>query len=190
METAERLWLTPSWEIYERWCFMRIGKLLEEKFSEWSWRRRTNPHRWEGWSGNRRAELRLQSTFGTSETEVPYRWSLSREREPDIVLIVRDGDATRFVVFDVKYRVSRQYILDAMASAHIYQDSLRIGARRPEATLLIVPRADGAAWLADPGFVRVSSRGYPSPSYGRQPDTAPRRQRAARLIGRQIGNGR
>jgi hypothetical protein len=56
-------------------------------------------------------------------------------------------------VLDVKYRVSRQNVLDAMASAHIYQDSLRVGARRPEASLLIVPRTEGAAWLADPGFI-------------------------------------
>ena len=32
---------------------------------------------------------------------------------------------------DAKYRTSRVAVLDAMASAHIYQDSLRIGACRP-----------------------------------------------------------
>jgi hypothetical protein len=152
-ETPERIWRTPSWEIYERWCFIRIGTLLEENFPGWNWSRRTNPHCWEGSSGSRWAELRLQPTFGTSDTEAPHRWSLSRERAPDIVLTVRENDVSRFVVLDVKYRVSRQNVLDAMASAHIYQDSLRVGARRPEASLLIVPRTEGAAWLADPGFI-------------------------------------
>jgi hypothetical protein len=151
-ETSERLWLRPSWEIYERWCFIRMGKLLVDRFPEWNWGRRTGPHRWEGSSGDRRAELRLQPTFSTRETEAPDRWSLSKERVPDVVLTVRAGDMTRFVVFDTKYRVSRDNILDAMQSAHIYQDSLRIGDRRPEATLLIVPRANAATWLAAPLF--------------------------------------
>jgi hypothetical protein len=152
-ETTDRLWLPPSWEIYERWCFMRLGQLLKEKFFEWNWSRHTNPHRWIGFSGSRRAELTLQPTFCTSEIEVPHRWSVSKQREPDVVLAVRNGNATKFVVFDVKYRVSRQNVLDAMTSAHIYQDSLRIGARRPEATFLIVPRSNGAAWLTAPGFL-------------------------------------
>jgi hypothetical protein len=154
-ETAERLWLSPSWEIYERWCFLRIGKLLKDRFASWNWSRRTNPHRWEGSSGERRAELRLQPTFSTCETQAPLRWSLSRERVPDIVLSVRIGEVTRFLVFDVKYRASRTSILDAMESAHIYQDSLRIGSRRPEATLLIVPRTESATWLASPTFVQA-----------------------------------
>ena len=76
------------------------------------------------------AELRLQPTFGASEIEVSRRSSLSKERKPDIVLTVRTGNATRFVVFDAKYRVSRQKVLDAMASAHVYQDSLRFGEQR------------------------------------------------------------
>ena len=154
-ERAERLWLRPSWEIYERWCFVRIGKLLEERFPGWNWRRRKNPHRREGLLGTRRAELTLQPTFRTSEAEAAAGWSLSKERVPDIVLTVQGLEGTRFVVFDVKYRVSRAYVLDAMESAHIYQDSLRIGARRPLATLLVVPRTDGAAWLADPAFLRA-----------------------------------
>jgi hypothetical protein len=161
-ETTERLWLSPSWEIYERWCFMRLGKLLKEGFPRWNWSRRTNPHRWEGSSGERRAELRLQPTFSTSETQAPLRWSLSKERVPDIVLSVKTGEVTRFQVFDVKYRASRTGILDAMESAHIYQDSLRISSGRPDATLLIVPRTDSAAWLASPTFVQAHRVGiYP-----------------------------
>lgn len=72
---------------------------------------------------------------------------------PDIVLTVHEGSAISFVVFDVKYRVSRAYVLDAMQSAHVYQDSLRIGARKPQATLLIVPRTASVAWLATPEFI-------------------------------------
>jgi hypothetical protein len=42
--------------------------------------------------------------------------------------------------------------LDAMGSAHIYQDSLRIGSRRPEASLLFIPSGGGANWLEDAAF--------------------------------------
>jgi hypothetical protein len=79
-------------------------------------------------------------------------WSISRERVPDLVLVVRRPGAIRFLVLDAKYRTSRSAVLDAMQSAHIYQDSLRIGGRRPDATLLIVPSISDTAWLATPEF--------------------------------------
>ena len=79
-------------------------------------------------------------------------WSISRERIPDMVLTVTADFGTRFVVLDAKYRASRPNVLDAMESAHIYQDSLRIGARRPDASLLIIPANGGAEWLEDPAF--------------------------------------
>jgi hypothetical protein len=55
-------------------------------------------------------------------------------------------------VFDAKYRASRANVLEAMASAHIYQDSLRIGGDRPAGSLLLVPAAGGAPWLESPEF--------------------------------------
>ena len=71
---------------------------------------------------------------------------------PDLVLRVDPPGGTRFVVLDVKYRASRANVLDAMASAHIYQDSLRIGSCRPDAALLLVPAGGGARWLEDIAF--------------------------------------
>ncbi len=79
-------------------------------------------------------------------------WSVSRERVPDLVFTIESSDGVRFVVLDAKYRTSRLNVLDAMASAHIYQDSLRIGSRRPEASLLLIPSGGGAPWLEDPAF--------------------------------------
>ena len=104
--------------------------------------------------GDRRAELTLQPTFRTAESEASMRWSLSKERVPDIVLTVRGAQQTEFVVFDAKYRVSGDNVLDAMQSAHVYQDSLRIGNQRASATLLIVPRTEHTAWLAESSFHR------------------------------------
>jgi hypothetical protein len=41
--TAERLWLSPSWEIYERWCFVRLSQVLRSAAPDWNWQRRRNP---------------------------------------------------------------------------------------------------------------------------------------------------
>ena len=30
---------SPTWELYERWCFLRIGQLLELHHPDWGWRR-------------------------------------------------------------------------------------------------------------------------------------------------------
>jgi hypothetical protein len=79
-------------------------------------------------------------------------WSVSKERVPDLVLTLQSAEGTRFFVFDAKYRTSRANVLDAMESAHIYQDSLRIGQRRPEASMLLVPSGGGAPWLEAPAF--------------------------------------
>lgn len=148
---SERLWVSPSWEIYERWCFLELGRLLQREYSNWDWRLLRSPLRWRGESGTRKAELLLQPTFGSYPANRSGKWSVSRERVPDILLQVHEQAGTRFVVIDAKYRVSRDAVLKAMQSAHIYQDSLRIEFRRPEASLLVVPAKGGAPWLEDPG---------------------------------------
>jgi hypothetical protein len=149
---TERLWMSPSWEIYERWCFLQVGKLLASSTPSWRWSLSLYPHRWIGVNADAQAELLLQPTFGAHSSRKQGMWSNSRQRVPDLVLIVRRLGATRFLVLDAKYRTSRTAVLEAMESAHIYQDSLRIGNRRPDATLLIVPSISNTHWLAAPEF--------------------------------------
>jgi hypothetical protein len=149
---VERLWISPTWEIYERWCFVRLARTLREAHPEWGWRRRSRAMHWTGGHGGAKAELQLQPTFSTSETELTGRWSVSKQRVPDILFTVTTGSTVRFVVLDAKYRITRHNVLDAMESAHIYQDSLRIGAARPEMTLLLVPSGGGASWLEAADF--------------------------------------
>lgn len=149
-QSTERLWVSPSWEIYERWCFLRLGRLLAVVLPDWRWSRLTD--RWVGLFAGRRAELRLQPTFRSRQGATDKMWSISKERVPDLVLTVESAEGVQFVVLDAKYRSSRSNILDAMASAHIYQDSLRIASRRPEASILLVPSGGGASWLEDPAF--------------------------------------
>ena len=150
--TTERLWISPSWEIYERWCFMRVGQLLAAIRPAWKWQLHTNPHRWRGALEGAVGELLLQPTFGANRQNKQGMWSVSKQREPDIVLTVTKGQETQFVVLDAKYRATRANVLDAMESAHIYQDSLRIGPRRPESSVLVIPASGGAGWLEDPAF--------------------------------------
>ena len=138
----ERLWISPSWEIYERWCFVRFGRLLASAMPSAGWRR-------EGWRWSSAfGELTLQSVFRAGREASASQWSISKERRPDLVLTA----GTRFMVFDAKYRVARGNIRDAMESAHLYQDSLRLGDARPEASLLFVPHVEQAAWMSEPAF--------------------------------------
>lgn len=149
----ERTWISPSWEIYERWCFARLGMLLEACHPEWQWERRSGPHhRWLGRHRDLTATLRLQPVFPARSGPVEGRWSVSRQREPDIVLSVDGPGWCRFVVLDAKYRVTAANVLDAMASAHIYQDSLRVGSRRPDASVLLVPAGGGVPHLEQEAF--------------------------------------
>jgi hypothetical protein len=171
--TDERMWISPSWEIYERWCFMKLGRLLERDAPQWQWKWRRGGNRWSGALAGRVAELRLQPTFRTRGKASPGRWSVSKQREPDIVLRVSAGDSHRFLVFDAKYRATRANVLDAMQSAHIYQDSLRIGAQRPEASLLLVPANEGAAWLGDAAFQAEHKVGVHVMAPGGEPHLPP-----------------
>lgn len=152
--TSERLWISPSWEIYERWCFLRLGHLIAAKSPDWHWRREGPSRRWTGTRGKERAFLDYQPTFHSMAAGPMPRWSISGQREPDLLLtfVSADGSGFRFVVFDAKYRASRANVLDAMTSAHVYHDSLRIGPRRPESSFLLVPSSGGAPWLEDATF--------------------------------------
>lgn len=149
---SERLWVSPSWEVYERWCFLRLGQMLAGTYPEMGWQLQVAERRWTTSAPNVRSSLELQATFPSAPEGRPGRWSVSRQREPDLLLSVDDEHGTRFMLLDAKYRVSRANVLEAMESAHIYQDSLRIGNSRPDAALLLVPAAGGAPALESETF--------------------------------------
>ena len=157
---AERMWISPTWEIYERWCFVRLCDAVREAKPEYSWSKlRTNTRGATAAlrgsrSGTRSIELLLQPGFPAGD-QSPNRGfrSISGSREPDIVLTRTDGDMQKWYVLDAKYRTGRSNVLQAMASAHIYRDALRWNGRRPESAVLLVPRAGGAEWLEQPDFI-------------------------------------
>ncbi len=156
---AERLWMSPTWEIYERWCFVQLGKTIREiePGYDWSISRKHKSKATIAFtglkSGNRRIELLLQPSFpsGDQDPNAGFR-SISGRREPDIVLTREEGNISKWHVLDAKYRTGRSNVLDAMASAHIYRDALRWKEQRPESSVLLVPRGGGARWLESPNF--------------------------------------
>ena len=156
--TNEPLWISPTWEIYERWCFVRLGRLLRHACPELTWERASShptnaTAAWRGVGSERSVELLLQPVFpGGHRLQKHGFWSVSRQRIPDFMVVVTEAGESRFLLLDAKYRRSRGSVLDAMTSAHVYQDSLRLSDRRPEGTILLVPAGGEAPWLEDPSF--------------------------------------
>jgi len=124
LPTDERLWISPTWEIYERWCFVKLAAKLRTARPELIWERRdTHQSRaiaaWIGRIEGVALTLLLQPTFvAWDQSRGTDCRSLSGELVPDMVLI-QEGANPRFFVVDAKYRVERRAVLDAMRSAHL-----------------------------------------------------------------------
>ena len=157
---GEQLWISPTWEIYERWCFVQLGNAIRSLEPEYDWSVSRN-HKSRATaafiatrSGETRIELLLQSSFPAGDHPPSKGFqSVSAKRVPDIVLTRTDRDPPQWYVLDAKYRTTRANVLDAMASAHIYRDSLRWNGQRPERAVLVVPRGGGAPWMEQAGFI-------------------------------------
>lgn len=161
LDPEDRMPLSPTWELYERWCFVALARKLREWLPDYEWktagRTESDRRRFTGKRGEwHRITLHLQRTFhNTKGRERNESWSISREFRPDLVMSSQSGDGpTRFVVLDAKYRAAEAGILSGMTeSAHPYADALRWGSRRPERTLLLVPNAAEAEWLTRTDYV-------------------------------------
>ena len=156
-EPADWLPLNPTWEIYERWCFLKLSEWVKGLLPEdTKWRESAPSDKYrllKGESGQGAVvRLHLQCTFGNSENRPREFWSISSQRRPDIVLDWQRRDDNGFLVFDAKYRVTRDNVLKAMESAHIYNDSLRMNRKRPVATVLLTPAPTEAGWLETCAF--------------------------------------
>jgi hypothetical protein len=155
---SDPLPISPTWEVFERWCFLRVWKLLEALSPGAGWRVDSNDSdttglRMGGKVADAAIAIHLQPTFPAWDQPSRSGFkSLSRLREPDLVLTSESSRGQRFLVLDAKYRASRPNILDAMQSAHIYRDSLRWHGERPCGSYLLLPRQGGAPWLAEDVF--------------------------------------
>lgn len=154
---AESLWLSPTWEIYERWCFTRVAQCLRERHPGLQWSMhypssRSDCIRLVGIGTSLRIEAWLQRWFHAGDGKAAGFRSISGVLVPDLVITLEAGANRQMLVLDAKYRTSRSNVLDAMRSAHLYQDALRWNEERPVASLLLVPRGGGAPWLHEPEF--------------------------------------
>lgn len=156
-ESEERLWMSPTWETYERWCFVEVVEMIRRLLPDATDSRRSPGARYD------HIVYRLQTDTGQVEVHLQPRFqswlggnsafkSISGTRYPDIVVTLEVQGRRSFIVLDAKYRVSSSAVLDAMSSAHIYRDSLRYAGRRPERALLLVPAGGGVPWLEDEAF--------------------------------------
>jgi hypothetical protein len=134
-----------SWGIYETWCYVQVlatvQRLLENRTplahssevgAQLSYRISL--------PNSRVIEVLFQARFPSEQAERnPLARSISRERYPDILLVDNVGMGKRCMVLDAKWRSGRTNVLEAMESAHIYHDSLRIGGTAPTPCLLLLP---------------------------------------------------
>ena len=163
---GEQMWICPTWEIYERWCFVRMGEALQAHRPQYRWSILTS-HKSNAtvalaaFKGNDLCiELLLQPQFpaGDANPKSGFR-SVSGRREPDIVMIFREGKRRRWYVLDAKYRTTRSNVLDAMSSSHVYRDALRWHQKKPKSAVLLVPQSGGAPWMEQPDFIRAHQVG-------------------------------
>lgn len=153
----EQHYLAPTWEIYEAWCFVALAEGLEARFPELTWTLKTNPKSADmvlhGIAGYKEITLYNQLVCKSLESYNRYGYcSISRERRPDLTLEVKNQTKKHFICLDSKYTASRGGILNSMASAHIYQDSLRCGAQPPVLSIILVP--------ANPALSRLDTADY------------------------------
>ena len=164
LQPEDALPITPTWEVYERWCFVALAQVLQECLgSDYKWRTNgsKNSRQFVGSCGDgREITLFLQETAnGSDRVKQDGLWSVSSMCRPDLVLQWRrPGQEAAFAVLDAKYRSSQSGILTGMAeSAHLYQDALRWGLHRPQFTLLLVPGIPTKKddwWLTREDFVK------------------------------------
>lgn len=153
-------WMSPTWDLYETWCFIRLAKVLRQLLPLLTWGSiaeagKDNAACVEGTGPDVRIRLLSQLTF-THPRDRSKRgefWSISKELRPDLVVTVERPGMRRWLVLDAKYSQARPTVLEAMHSAHVYHDALRWFEAPPFRSLLLVPASgEDIHWLHDPKF--------------------------------------
>jgi hypothetical protein len=160
-QSFDQLHMPPSWGIYESWCFLQtlacLEQLLDIKMTA------AKPKAVQAQlafhaqlSSTHTIEVLFQASFPSSK---PYAgrvgWSISRERVPDILIVEHKASTSRSVVLDAKWRSGRRNVLEAMESAHIYHDSLRIDHLAPSRCVLLMPGAREVESIGESEFINT-----------------------------------
>ncbi|ANQ83103.1 hypothetical protein dqs_0020 [Azoarcus olearius] len=164
-DPSDLLHVPPSWGIYETWCFLRtvtcVAQItgctpVEVRGKATAAERAFHFELPDG----RRLEVLFQATFPSLKaTTGRLGWSLSGERRPDIVLVLHRASGAKAMVLDAKWRSGSGNVLQAMESAHIYHDALRIGTERPCPCLLLLPGWPSVEELEKDEFIRAHGVG-------------------------------
>lgn len=159
VDLTESIWLCPTWELYERWCFGEVVRQLRSLTGQ------QGKLEWEPSRGilkcNASSGMHIEALFQrvfTASENAEFR-SVSRKRRPDIVVTAELQGDRRYIVLDPKYTQNRSGVLASMASAHIYNDSLRWRGERPCKALLLLPAGGGAPWLEADELIRAERVG-------------------------------
>jgi hypothetical protein len=160
----ESLWISPTWEVYERWCFAMVVQQLQQLCPHFRWKRHSSTKidriLWRGVGRGTTIDVWLQVPCPAVDKK-PYKGfqSLSRRRVPDIVVTLDSPERKRFIVFDAKYRSSRFGVLDAMESAHLYHDCLRWNGHKADVVLLAIPRGGSVPILESSDYQTLNGVG-------------------------------
>jgi hypothetical protein len=156
--SGESLWISPTWEIYERWCYVMVLDQMRRIYPDLCWTnlrassRADSIHR-RGEGKGLTLDVWLQVRCPAVDRKANAGFSsLSGQRFPDIAITLKTADASRFIILDAKYRASRPSVLESMASAHLYHDCLRWHGRKPDYSLLLVPRGGSVEVLESSEF--------------------------------------
>lgn len=142
----ENHYLIPSWDVYEAWCFVALAEGLKRKLPDIKWKLSQYAGRltFRAKHNGQSIKLHSQKSFPallkrpSINDDMPH--SISSMRRPDLILEITTSGTTQFICLDSKYTSRGKRILEEMASAHIYHDSLRLQQKRPVLSLLLVPR--------------------------------------------------
>jgi hypothetical protein len=164
LATDEQHYLAPTWQVYEAWCFVTLGEKFQKQLPEYAWCRK-DAVSWadmllEGVKGEERIRLYFQLGCPALEAENSHGYaSISRERRPDLVLEYVNDELIQYICLDSKYSASKDRLLDSMASAHIYRDSIRREGVAPRLSLLLVPQNKYAPRLSGIEYISRHSVG-------------------------------
>lgn len=169
----------PSYSLYELWCVLAVERSLRAALPGWTWSSHGTDRLLDLGSTGEGIRFDAKSPIGVHlglefnptfpgwfKRPRQTRFSLSRERRPDLVITAdTPGHPGRWIVLDAKYRAGRRNLAEAFESLHIYRDSLRDQQRGGPCLggLLLAPQADeeinewfAASWRTEWGIGAVA----------------------------------
>lgn len=168
-QSLDHLHVSPSWGIYETWCFLQVLTCLEQLLGiKLTPIKSTVVHAQLAFharlSSGYVVEVLFQASFPASKPNGDrLGWSISRERIPDILIVEHNDTSCHSLILDAKWRSGRASVLEAMESAHIYHDSLRLRsgqvAEAPSHCILLLPGAKDVPSLSESSFINTHGVG-------------------------------